>query len=322
MKASDIKLRMNACGASKTPFLFAVDFDLEKGIFIENPMQQSEILFRTPLGTNHTDTDTDSTQANISASPLTYEEYEQRLNVVMLGLMRGDSYLTNLTVRTPIEINIPLADIFHRSRSPYDLYVPEQFVCFSPERFVKISNGKISTNPMKGTISASVPNAEEHILADQKETAEHCTIVDLLRNDLGIVATDIQVERFRYIDRISTQKGDILQVSSEITGKLQDDYLSRLGDIIFGMLPAGSICGAPKRSTIEIIHRAEPESRGYYTGIFGYFDGEQFDSAVMIRFIQQEGDKFFFHSGGGITVNSQARDEYEEVLAKIYLPIL
>ncbi|WP_101688331.1 aminodeoxychorismate synthase component I [Dysgonomonas massiliensis] len=322
MKVSDIKLRMNTCGASKTPFLFAVDFDLEKGIFIENPMLQSEVLFRTPLGTNQTDTDINSTQANISASPLTYEEYEQRLNAVMQGLMRGDSYLANLTVRTPIEINIPLADIFHRSQSPYGLYIPEQFVCFSPERFVKIANRVISTNPMKGTISASVPNAEEHILADPKETAEHCTIVDLLRNDLGIVATDIQVERFRYIDRISTQKGDILQVSSEITGKLSDDYQSRLGDIIFGMLPAGSICGAPKRSTVEIIHRAEPESRGYYTGVFGYFDGEQFDSAVMIRFIQQEGDKFFFHSGGGITVNSQARDEYEEVLAKIYLPIL
>lgn len=322
MKASDIKLRMNACGGSKTPFLFAVDFDLEEGIFIENPMQQSEVLFRTPIGTNQTDTDNDSTQANISASPLTYEEYEQRLSVVMQGLMRGDSYLANLTVRTPIELNIPLANIFNRSQSPYGFYIPEQFVCFSPERFVKISNGMISTNPMKGTISADIPNAEEHILADPKETAEHCTIVDLLRNDLGIVATDIQVEKFRYIDRISTRKGDILQVSSEITGRLQDDYLSQLGDIIFGMLPAGSICGAPKRSTVDIIKRAEPESRGYYTGVFGYFDGEQLDSAVMIRFIQQEGDKFFFHSGGGITVNSQARSEYEEVLAKIYLPIL
>lgn len=323
MTTQDIQEQMNSCGKAKTPFLFAVDFSLENGFFVENPNQQHEVLFRTPLGKNQdTVFQPESSQpAHITPSPITFEEYKKRFDVVMNGLMRGDSYLANLTVKTPIEINISLAEIFNRSQSPYGIYVPEQFVCFSPERFVKIANGRISTNPMKGTINANVPDAENRILTDPKETAEHCTIVDLLRNDLGMVATDITVERFRYIDRIPTRKGDILQVSSEITGKLPDDYESRLGNIIFSLMPAGSICGAPKRSTIEIINRAEPESRGYYTGIFGYYDGNEFDSAVMIRFIQQEGDKFYFHSGGGITVNSKAADEYNEVLEKIYLPI-
>lgn len=323
MKVADIKTYMNDCGKSKIPFLFAIDFSLKDGVFIENPISQSDILFRTPLGTNQSafDTGADSPQPIISPKAITFDEYRHQFDNVMKGLMRGDSYLANLTVKTPIEINIPLIDIFNRSQSPYGIFVADRFVCFSPERFVKISNGVISTNPMKGTINANISDAEKRILDDPKETAEHCTIVDLLRNDLGMVATDITVRRFRYIDRIPTRKGDILQVSSEITGKLSKDYLSQLGDIIFRMLPAGSICGAPKKSTVEIINKAETDSRGFYTGIFGYFDGNELDSAVMIRFIEQEGNKYYFHSGGGITVNSRAEDEYNEVLEKIYLPI-
>lgn len=155
---------------------------------------------------------------------------------------------------------------------------------------------------MKGTISAEVSNAKCVILGDPKETAEHNTIVDLMRNDIGMVAEDVQVERFRYIDRIKTHNGDILQVSSEITGRLPKDNLSHLGDIVFRMLPAGSVSGAPKQSTVNLIHKAEPEARGYYTGVFGYFDGSELDTAVLIRFIVQDENKLFFHSGGGITI--------------------
>lgn len=88
------------------------------------------------------------------------------------------------------------------------------------------------------------------------------------------------------------------------------------------MLPAGSISGAPKQSTIDLIKEAEIIPRGYYTGIFGYFDGENFDSAVMIRFIEEHNGEKFFRSGGGITVLSDARYEYEEVIEKIYLPFV
>lgn len=175
---------------------------------------------------------------------------------------------------------------------------------------------------MKGTISAEVSNAKCAILADPKEIAEHNTIVDLMRNDIGMVAEDVQVERFRYIDRIKTHSGDILQVSSEITGRLPKDNLSHLGDIVFRMLPAGSVSGAPKQSTVNLIHKAEPEARGYYTGVFGYFDGSELDTAVLIRFIVQDENKLFFHSGGGITINSDHKIEYDEVLKKIYLPII
>lgn len=316
----ELRTKMNACGSEATPFLFAVDFDLEEAVFIERPLASQDVLFRMPSATNVSYRQAAApVRAAMQAHPIAYNDYLQRFRIIQDGLMRGDSYLCNLTVRTPVTLNVGLREVYLQSHSLFGLYVPNRFVCFSPERFVRIRHGRIMTSPMKGTIEASVPNAVEVILADPKETAEHCTVVDLLRNDLGIVADDVRVDRFRYIDTLHTNNGDILQVSSDISAALPDGYAHILGDIILSLLPAGSICGAPKCSTVAMIHRAEPEPRGFYAGVFGYFDGHDFDSAVMIRFIAQDGDRFFFHSGGGITVNSDPRKEYEEVLEKIYL---
>ena len=175
---------------------------------------------------------------------------------------------------------------------------------------------------MKGTIGADVYNAEEIILNSSKEKAEHNTVVDLIRNDLSIVATDVEVNRFRYIDRISTNEGDLLQVSSKIIGKLPSDYYKTIGTLLFLLLPAGSVTGAPKRKTIEIIRNAETSERGYYTGICGHFDGKNLNSAVMIRFIENRDGELWFRSGGGITCNSNWNDEYHELIQKVYVPIV
>lgn len=324
LSISELKKKMNESGANRIPFLFAVDFELTEGIFTENPKEQNEVLFHSPLGNNKPeDIEFDKlTSHSLLSHPISYSDYLEKFNVVMDGLKRGNSFLTNLTVKTPIETSLTLKQIFLLSTSPYRLYVPDKFVCFSPERFVKIADGVISTNPMKGTINANIENAEKIILSDEKETAEHYTIVDLLRNDLGMVANNIRVERFRYIDRIQTKEREILQVSSEIMGTLEGSYFSRIGDIIFQMLPAGSVSGAPKNSTVNIIRKAEKQSRGFYTGVFGYFDGNQFDSAVLIRYIEEMNKQKYFCSGGGITIYSDPLKEYDEVLEKIYLPFL
>ena len=87
------------------------------------------------------------------------------------------------------------------------------------------------------------------------------------------------------------------------------------------LLPAGSISGAPKVKTVEVIQQAEQGKRGYYTGVFGYFDGENLDSAVAIRYIEQINGQFWFRSGGGITAKSQLKEEYQELLEKVYVPI-
>ena len=164
---------------------------------------------------------------------------------------------------------------------------------------------------MKGTIDATLPDAENRLLQNHKETCEHYTIVDLIRNDLNIVATRVQVKRFRYVEKIHTSQGEILQTSSE----------NELGTLLFKLLPAGSISGAPKAATQKLIRQAEGLPRGYYSGVFGYFDGQTLDSAVLIRFIEKVDNRYYFRSGGGITVNSQAKEEYQEILEKIYLPI-
>jgi para-aminobenzoate synthetase component I len=182
---------------------------------------------------------------------------------------------------------------------------------------------------MKGTIDASIPNAEQIILADHKESAEHYTIVDLLRNDLSQISKNVRVEKFRYIDSVQTQNKTLLQVSSKIVGDLGKDYAAHLGDLLFALLPAGSVSGAPKRKTVEIILAAEqcfqingkPYERDYYTGVFGYFDGENLDTSVMIRFIQALDNQLVFKSGGGITFMSQVSPEYQELIDKVYLPI-
>lgn len=252
--------------------------------------------------------------------PISFASYQKKFDGVVQNIKAGNSFLVNLSVETPIESNLTLRDIFQHSEAPYRFWYKDQFVCFSPEIFIKIKNNRISAFPMKGTIDASIPNAASIILSDPKEAAEHATIVDLIRNDISIVAEKVWVERYRYVEEIQTNEKNLLQVSSEISGILPDHFDGSFGDILLKLLPAGSICGAPKPKTLEIIEQAEGYDRGYYTGVMGYFDGENFESAVMIRFIEQRNQELIFKSGGGITAQSQAADEYQELIDKAYLP--
>jgi len=174
---------------------------------------------------------------------------------------------------------------------------------------------------MKGTIDAAVSGAKEKILADRKETAEHVTIVDLLRNDLSEVAENVRVTRFRYVEEIRTIHKDLLQISSEIQGELRPDYTQHLGDLLLKLLPAGSVSGAPKRKTLEIIREAEKGPRHYYTGVMGIFDGTDLDCGVMIRFIENDHGTLYYRSGGGITMQSEIESEYQEAIDKVYVPI-
>jgi len=195
-------------------------------------------------------------------------------------------------------------------------------VVFSPETFVTIRGNIITGFPMKGTIDASVKDAEKVLLNDIKEVSEHNTIVDLIRNDLNMVSKKVKVEKFRYIDRIKTHERELLQTSSQISGELSSDWRERVGDILYKILPAGSISGAPKKKTLEIIQEVEGYERGWFTGVFGYFDGFNLESAVIIRYIEKSGDKLTFKSGGGITSFSKCEKEYQELIEKVYVPII
>ena len=315
-----ITLKMNKFGKKRKPFVFLIDFDFQKPLFFEWEESKKHLLWQTPSHSNFKAQDQASKELNWDVMPVSYNRYKKAFDLVQMQIHNGDSYLLNLTMPSRVNSNYELTDIFHAAHAPYRIYLKSQFVCFSPEIFVRIEDGQISSYPMKGTIDAQLENAEYILKSDKKELAEHNTIVDLIRNDLSTVANQVQVKRFRYIDRIKSNKSELLQMSSQITGKLPENYYEQLGSIITRMLPAGSITGAPKKKTVEIIKSAEQYDRGYYTGIFGVFDGTNFDSCVLIRYLEQQNDQLIFKSGGGITNMSQCEDEYHELVKKVYVP--
>ncbi len=373
--------KINRLASQDEPFLFVINYQGDKAFIRQlSDINPEECLFDFEGRGNFSDEMKNNSEkiAEISwqIAPPLYEDYERSFGIVKNNIMAGNSYLTNLTCKVPVSCNLSLEDIFNQAKGKYKLLlrrkrnqaedkaqqkeeeaqnkadkkeenieeISNPFVCFSPETFVRIKNGRIYSYPMKGTLDASLPDAEKQLMEDRKEAAEHATIVDLIRNDLSRVAENVRVDKYRYIDVLHTNKGDILQTSSEISGSLPEDYRQHLGKILDAQLPAGSITGAPKDKTMQIIHEAEGYDRGFYTGIMGIYDQGELNSAVMIRFIEEEnspvdfeadGEKNFkanegkepkesrelyFKAGGGITSKSDCRREYEEVIQKIYLP--
>lgn len=364
--------KINRLASQDESFLFVINYQGDKAFIRQlSDINPEECLFDFEGRGNSSNEMKNNSEkiAEISwqIAPPLYEDYERSFGIVKSNIMAGNSYLTNLTCKVPVSCNLSLEDIFHRAKGKYKLLlrrkrnqaedkvqqkkeeaqnkaykkediieeISNPFVCFSPETFVRIKNGRIYSYPMKGTLDASLPDAEKQLMEDRKEAAEHATIVDLIRNDLSRVAEDVRVDKYRYIDVLHTNKGDILQTSSEISGCLPEDYRNHLGEILDAQLPAGSITGAPKDKTMQIIHEAEGYDRGFYTGIMGIYDQGELNSAVMIRFVEEEASpsktekgknsevsrELYFKAGGGITSKSDCRKEYEEVIQKIYLPI-
>lgn len=317
--------RINSLSKAGRACIFIINYDQTMSYVEElSDINDNECKFYFNGNTNMVKTfcgDKHKEEPEWNIFPESTTDYKRSFDIVQSNIKEGNSYLANLTCRIPIKTNIGLETIFNHSEAPYKLWIKDKLVCFSPETFVKINNRKISSFPMKGTIDATIVNAAEVLMKNEKEAAEHATIVDLIRNDISIVATDVKVDRYRYIENINTNKGAILQTSSEISGILPDHYTDNIGDVIFSMLPAGSITGAPKKKTVDIISEAENYNRGFYTGIMGIYQNGCIDSAVMIRFIDQENGQMYFKAGGGITAKSKWIDEYNEIIQKVYVPI-
>lgn len=313
---------MDDLSLKKVPFFFMVDFLLEKvEVFQENEIEEESLLIDFQNFKNMKTTEAENAEIELKILSESAEIYRKGFDFVQENLRQGNSYLTNYTMKSEIAINLTLKEIFYHSKAKYKVWYNDEFVFFSPETFVEIIDGQIYTHPMKGTIEASIENAVEILKNDVKEKAEHFTVVDLLRNDLSMVADDVQVDEFQRIDFIKTQQKDLYAMSSKISGKLKPEFQNKIGTVMKTLLPAGSILGAPKPKTLEIIAEAENYDRGFYTGVCGWFDGENLDSCVMIRFIEKENGKLFFKSGGGITHLSKFADEYKEMKNKIYVPI-
>ena len=315
--------RMNLLGESGVPFIFVCSYD-KKRCIVEpvNEINPEELLFSFHGKSNHDVFRGSVPHPELTAHYPSFEEYKKGFDIVQEGIAAGASSLVNYTCRVPIDINLSLRDVYDGSSALFKLWIRDTLVCFSPEIFVRISKeGEISSYPMKGTIDATLPDAERLLMDDEKEIREHADVVKLISSDIALVAHDVHVRRYRYVDRIKTSKGCILETSSEVCGQLPSDYRSRIGDILFSQLPAGSITGAPKQSTVKIIEDAENYDRGFYTGVMGYFADGVMESGVMIRFIDSEDGSLFFKAGGGVTAMSQCQREYDEVKEKVYVPV-
>lgn len=311
--------KADKCFAKKRPFFFAFDYELKNAIFLEEKdFETARVKFKVGNFSNYAPRAYFSKIPQIRPKPASFKSYQKKFDAVKKSILRGDSFLANLTIKTPILSEASLGEIFDAAQAKYVLFVPNKFISFSPETFVKIKGEEIFSNPMKGTASLSEKGSADALKNSGKEICEHNTIVDLIRNDLSFAAAGVRLKKFRYAEEIKRLGApNLLQTSSEICGVLRKKKFS---EIIKPMLPAGSISGAPKIKTIEILEKAEGEKRNFYTGIFGFFDGENLDSAVAIRFIERENGKLFFRSGGGITSQSSAKSEYGEVIEKIYVP--
>lgn len=316
-------IEMDTLAANGKPFFFMINFLMtEIELYTEKDLMQSGIFidfknFKTdmpPCG---------HYPKNIQwkVYPESMEEYRKGFEEVQNNLKQGNSYLINYTRKTEVETNLSLSEIFQFSKAKYKVLFKDKFVCFSPETFVEIIDNKIYTYPMKGTIDADIDDAQNILKNHIKEKAEHYTVVDLLRNDLSIVADNVKVDEFQRLDFIQTKQKNLYAMSSKISGEIKSEYQGKIGSLLHRLLPAGSILGAPKPKTLEVILSSENYDRDWYTGICGWFDGQNIDTAVMIRFIEKENGTMYFKSGGGITHMSRLEDEYEEMKSKIYVPI-
>ena len=312
---SQVAKQLDLWGEKGIPFVFLVDYSLENAwAGSEEEAKDLGILFEFDAA------GLTSEKVAFSKNPLSFESYSAKFNQVQAGLKRGDSFLINLTAETPIETPLNLEEIFQRADAPYKILCRDHFTSFSPETFVRIQGNEISSFPMKGTLEVTKHSNASQLQNDPKEKAEHATIVDLIRNDLSKIAFPIRVEKYQYIERVKTNTGELWQMSSKISGEIVPELRGKYGSILLELLPAGSITGAPKKATMKLIQDAEQYERGFYTGIMGKFDGKSFNSGVMIRFIEKQSDGLVFKSGGGITVFSDVKKEYDELIQKVYLP--
>lgn len=258
------------------------------------------------------------------------DEYHSAIKSIKESIENGDTYQTNYTIRLNSLFKgdeIAFFDKLRRAQSSnYSAYLQTgdySILSASPELFFHLIGNKLTTRPMKGTIKRGKTSDEDEAMADElyhseKNRAENVMIVDLLRNDLSVVAKTgtVKVEKLFEIERYPT----VHQMTSTITAEIKEDIA--LTDIFKALFPCGSITGAPKIRTMEIIEELEGSPREVYCGTIGYITPAKeaiFNVPIRTVMIKNETGKATYGVGGGITWDSTAEDEYHEVVAKALL---
>lgn len=253
------------------------------------------------------------------------EEFQAAVEKTKQYIAAGDVFQVNLSVRQSKPLSVPALAVYEELRrlnpSPYMAYIhtPEfQIVSGSPELLVKKSGTELSTRPIAGTRSRGKDDADDLRLAselveNEKERAEHVMLVDLERNDLGRVSEygSVEVDEFMVIEKYS----HVQHIVSNVRGTLAAGKTN--ADVIHAVFPGGTITGAPKVRTMEIIEELEPVRRGLYTGSIGWIGfNEDMELNIVIRTMIVENGMCHVQAGAGIVIDSDPKSEYKESLKK------
>ncbi|MFL6517555.1 MAG: aminodeoxychorismate synthase, component I [Bacillus sp. (in: firmicutes)] len=263
-------------------------------------------------------------QNNLEVS-MTEDQFKQAVIKIQQYIGQGDVFQVNLAVRQSKPIEVEALEVYEQLRSlnpsPYMAYLhtPDfQFVCGSPELLVKKNGQEVSTRPIAGTRSRGKDHEEDvqlanELIQNEKERAEHVMLVDLERNDLGRVCKygTVEVNEFMVIEKYS----HVMHIVSNVRGELADDKSSF--DIIDAVFPGGTITGAPKVRTMEIIEELEPVQRGVYTGSLGWIDfSGDLELNIIIRTMLIKDGMAHVQAGAGIVIDSNPKHEYKESMKK------
>ncbi|MCJ7841460.1 aminodeoxychorismate synthase component I [Lederbergia sp. NSJ-179] len=257
------------------------------------------------------------------------EEYKANIGKIKDYIENGDTYQVNYTIRFDAHFT-GNAEVFYKQLAQaqsagYAAYLntgDHSILSASPELFFQLNDGKITTRPMKGTVKRGKTAEEDIQLADwlyhsEKNRAENVMIVDLLRNDLGTIAKTgtVEVPQLFTIEQYPT----VYQMTSTVTAEVVDKSLV---DIFKALFPCGSITGAPKVNTMKIINELETMPRNVYCGTIGYVTPNKeavFNVPIRTVIIDNKTGDAVYGVGGGVTWDSKADDEYNEVLTKTKL---
>lgn len=258
---------------------------------------------------------------------MNYADYRERIEAIKNYIAAGDSYQINFTSKVLFDFPVPPAGLFaalrDRQKVSYAAFIHIEnwnILSLSPELFFRIKDGRILTRPMKGTAPRGRDLTEDarlqaRLQKDPKNCSENVMIVDLLRNDLGKIAEtgSITVNELFAVEKYET----LFQMTSTISGTLRPG--TTFYEIFRALFPSGSVTGAPKFRTMQLIQELETDSRGVYTGAIGYFSPNH-DAVfnVAIRTAVLDGNSGEMGVGGGIVFDSAAPQEYEECQLKAH----
>jgi para-aminobenzoate synthetase/4-amino-4-deoxychorismate lyase len=256
---------------------------------------------------------------------ITGEDYAQKIATIQEYIRSGHTYQVNFTNQVQFDFSgspeAMFAAVAESQPVPYSAFLHAEnwhILSFSPELFFRLQDRRIVARPMKGTARRGADIAEDQAITqwlqnDIKNRSENVMIVDLMRNDLGRICEygSVRVDQLFAVEKYET----LFQMTSEISGALRPGL--SFSDIFESLLPCGSVTGAPKHRTMEIIQELERGPRGVYTGAIGFFSpAREAVFNVPIRTVVLQNNRGVMGVGSGIVIDSQAEDEYRECLLK------